>query len=66
MAGETHQEQVAGRRIGNRFGQQMLLPKSPELLAIGNAAVGAGVKVKQAEPAAHTEDQPAAVHARRP
>jgi hypothetical protein len=49
VAGETHQQDVARCGICSRLSQQMLLAKRPELLAIGDAAVGTGVEVEQPE-----------------
>ena len=49
VAGEAHQQDVARRRLGNRLGNEMLLAERAELLAVGDAAVGAGVEVEQAE-----------------
>ena len=62
VAGEAHQQDVARRDLGNRLRHEVLLAERPELLAVGDAAVGAGVEVEQAELLPHTEDQPAAVH----
>ena len=62
MAGEAHQQDVAGRSLSDRLRHEVLLAQRAQLLAVGDAAVGAGVEVEQAELLAHAEDQPAAVH----
>jgi hypothetical protein len=53
---------VAGGALGDRLRHEMLLAYRPEQPAVGDAAVGASIEVKQAEIPADAEDQPAAIH----
>jgi hypothetical protein len=59
---EAHQQDVARSGIGDQLRHEVLLAERPELLAVGDAAVGAGVELEHAEFLANAEDQPAAVH----
>jgi hypothetical protein len=62
MPGEAQEQDVAGRRVGDRLCNEVLLAECPQLLAIGDAAIGASVELEQAELLADTDDQAAAVH----
>jgi hypothetical protein len=48
VTGEAHQQHVAGGSLGDWLRREVLLAQRPQLLAVGDAAVGAGVEVEQA------------------
>jgi hypothetical protein len=56
VAGEAHQQDVARSSLGDWLRVEVLLAERPELLAVGDTAVGAGVEVEQAELLADAED----------
>ena len=43
------------------FGNEMLVAQCPQALAIGDAAIGAGVEVEQTELSTDADDQTAAI-----
>jgi hypothetical protein len=55
MPGEAQEQDVAGRRVGDRLCNEVLLAECPQLLAIGDAAIGASVELEQAELLADTD-----------
>jgi hypothetical protein len=62
VAGEAHEQDVAGLGLSHRPRHEVLLAERAQLLAVGDAAIGASVEVEQPEFPADAEDQPAAVH----
>ena len=49
--------------ISNGLCREMLIAERPKPLAVGNAAIGLGVKIEPAELLADADDQPSAVDA---
>ena len=61
MAGEAHEQHVAGLDIPNQLRHEVLVAQCPQTLTIGDADIGVGVEVEQTEVSTDTDDQAAAI-----